>query len=337
MKVQCCCGSVILKTSLKKHILTKKHVKLLQSVSKSIEPEIVDSDIGIFFTKSVKKFNDMHNKKRELILENILNDGFIDCFPDERWLVLKTNFIKATKNISDGIDYDMINVELKAGRVNNYDFNMVFRRSNRILKTVKCEFKYGTKTLCTYPQFLSMYVKNSLFNVFNSDTESYIHFWYNNYLTEFMTLIRVKSVISFTDYYKHINTTNYSNEFFSSIHQAIKKSSDREKRAITNLVNKSIMAYLTKYGTKENLNCGQIQSKIKKQIDKTFIFCLNGEFFTENYCSEFMLDFSSIVIKNNNTLVFNTQSSMKIEFLLRWKNYAGCSGPAWQIGLKKMK
>ena len=40
-------------------------------------------------------------------------------------------------------------------------------------------------------------------------------------------------------------------------------------------------------------------------------------------------------IKNDNTIVMNTETSTKIFLLLRWRNHKGILNPAWQISLKR--
>jgi hypothetical protein len=42
-------------------------------------------------------------------------------------------------------------------------------------------------------------------------------------------------------------------------------------------------------------------------------------------------------IKNNNTIVLNTESNKTVNMLLRWKNRIGILNPAWQISLKLLK
>lgn len=80
-----------------------------------------------------------------------------------------------------------------------------------------------------------------------------------------------------------------------------------------------------------------IQSKLLKQSDKIFLFCKDGEFRHSTLSIDSLtLDNSNMYIKNTNTVVIPTMDNrFKIEALLRWKNYKGCAGPAWQIALRE--
>jgi len=88
--------------------------------------------------------------------------------------------------------------------------------------------------------------------------------------------------------------------------------------------------------TIEDIDFENIKNRFKQQQTKTFMFVRNGTFKLVDYSNELDIDTSIYRIKNNNTIVFNTKNGLyTMEFLLRWKNYKGCCGPAWQIALRK--
>ena len=73
---------------------------------------------------------------------------------------------------------------------------------------------------------------------------------------------------------------------------------------------------------------------LDKQKDKVFLFINEGNVYTEIIDEKIEIT-EKMKIKNNNTIVFDsTKENYSVEWLLRWKNHKGCSGPAWQISLK---
>ena len=72
-----------------------------------------------------------------------------------------------------------------------------------------------------------------------------------------------------------------------------------------------------------------------KQIDKHYIMYKDGKFYEDRIKKE-ELDVKKIEkIKNNNSIVLETNTSSKICMLLRWKNHAGILFPAWQISINR--
>lgn len=70
-----------------------------------------------------------------------------------------------------------------------------------------------------------------------------------------------------------------------------------------------------------------------KQSEKYFISCLNGIFDIEQIRKYMSLD--NLVINHTHNTIILTTPEVIFKLLLRWKNYKGCSGPAWQIGIRK--
>jgi ATP phosphoribosyltransferase regulatory subunit HisZ len=77
------------------------------------------------------------------------------------------------------------------------------------------------------------------------------------------------------------------------------------------------------------------QKLIETQKNKVFLLWDTKIFHIETI-KPYELTCSTIKnIKNNNTIVLNTESKGEIHMLLRWKNHIGVLYPAWQISLKR--
>lgn len=284
---------------------------------------------SLFYQSGKKTQNDTDNKNREYMLAMMVNaDDFHHPTEKEKWNDIKRNFLDCIKD-SISVSYDRIVLIPKAGRANNYDFIIQVEKNMFIQEQLKIEFKYGTD-IYKYPQFISIYVSNTQFQLVN---ENYIHYWYFNYFKDYLNLLKIDGNISFSEYKKNINTTTYKHHLFSVIHDKLKSKSVLKKEA-EKIVNKSIETFLNRIDLRD-INFDIIEKKLNQQQDKIFVFCKEGNF-TSQKLPEIKIDRNRFSIHRKNTLcLFDTLSNKQYKLLLRWKNYKGCSGPAWQISIKK--
>jgi hypothetical protein len=339
LKSTCECGSII--KNMTAHLKTKKHQRYLQrglppalcTRTRTTESkQMCAHDILVFFKKSTRAENDIVNKLRESILIDVINrPSLIDTFKStsyyNQWNMVQTNF-RDILTTSIPISHTCV-VKKMAGRSHNYDFLIQYYNEANVTHTkkVKCEFKYGT-SIFSYPQMASIYIKNNTFNMVKSGP-SYIEYWYTHYLDDFISELNVTKP-PFDEYLKTINSTTYKTDLQNALYTIYKSSDTRLQRRLHRIVDRSITAYLQQL-TCHSLHFKDIEKLIQLQMDKLFVFCENGHFRAERLCN--ITTTSSTIRFSHNSIVIDV-GTFVISALLRWKNYKGCAGPAWQIGIK---
>ena len=291
----------------------------------------------LFQQKGEKRLNDRDNKLREHIIENIINDKlYYKTFPNEQTLYnnLSVQLKKSLSSLCD-MKHDTMKLEVMAGRQHNFDFNLRFHKRDKIIKTIKLEFKYGASTSLKCPQFYSKDVKGlPLFNNTN-----YIRYFYNH-LDEFInsfpitvsTTLKSNRPKTFDEYRKIVNDTSYKHPFQQTIYRFNKTYTDNNMKH-KRFVDKHIGEYLNNQKI-ENVLFDSIRKLLQKQDDKVYLLYRNGMFYTENIGSVSIQN-TKMSVKNNNTLIFASNNEYDLSFLLRWKNHKGVALPAWQIKLLK--
>lgn len=324
------CQRTYSKSYYKKHLQSKKHIRNSsegiprQKTTYTIPPQ----DIRLFFHRSVRTANDRTNKIREDILCNILDKDFLKQYSDtkfyEDWLLVYRNFLKSVSILYHGL-YDKIYVSKKAGRGYNYDFEISFLYGGKTVYKGKLEFKYGT-SLFNYPQFISIYTESSKKMIH----ESFAEFWYKNFIDEYIQVGNLPRKPRIETYMRLINNTSYCHPFFQKTRGVLKKNNNISS-CMKQVANKAIKMYIQKYAN--NLDMSSLQNIFLSQKNKIFIFCNNGEFSIESLDDYLDLSGASISTTHNSIHVKTEKTIFKL--LLRWKNYKGCCGPAWQISIRQ--
>jgi hypothetical protein len=285
------------------------------------------TDIDIFYNINEKKDNDKNNKIRESIIYSIIKNTIPEEWykEDIRWLELKVKLFDIIKNLSDNIDYDDIDIILKGGRKFNYDFEILYLSESLIINRKYIEFKYNTYMIDKYPQFLSISANKFIKSI------DYAEYFYNNYISQLAKLIDI-DIPNKKDYLKSIYSNDYSK---LPIFEKLKEnelSIMEKKKEIASL---SIKKYLTDIIELDidNMN----KTFIEKQLNKDYILYYKDKFYSDKIRKEELEIIGIEKIKNNNTLVLNTNSNTKILMLLRWKNHIGILYPAWQISIIRYK
>lgn len=315
----------------RKHPTMKIVYSILTEEDKYSYVDCSNSMIELFYNKNKREENDRFNKLRENFILKMFNTNLIDV--DPRFSKLKDQFVKIfQKNLPKKIIYDKFVLERKAGRKNNYDFLVLVQKKLFTQHSIKIEFKYG-KSIFDYPQFISIYLNNQNFKLIKNDL-SYVDYWYKYFLPKYLSCTYLEgSIPPYTEYLRSLNSTTYKTELQKKIYD-IMKNDPLTKRKLYAIVDRSIEQYLSML-TLTDIDFEIIENMIHKQIDKIFIFCESGKLTWYSF-DKFIINRNKYKINKNTLLVYSNDNKFVIKFLLRWKNYKGLSGPAWQVGIKKM-
>jgi hypothetical protein len=324
--------------SIKLKILVKCHK----------DNDIQCDDIDLFLTASTgRDRNDVNNKKREKILQLLphIYDKNYSFADDDRWKTVQSKFMETMKNIIN-IEFDALEMNQKAGRGHNFDFQADYYKNNNVVFSIaELEFKNGSDTVTArVPQHLSLQT-NSQYGIFASKTLHYHEYFYYETLPKLVSLykkhnIDLPTVPSFEEYMKLVKNTNQNcHEFF----KALRNNEDKLLNEKSCLVDESINDYLLNV-SEETIDFELIQQKLlESQGNKTYLLW-NGKNFTIDHIhkDELILNRKVEMKKNKkdliSTIVFHTKHPNKSwEFLLRWRNHKGILNPAWQIKLRCFK
>ena len=283
----------------------------------------------LFFSKCDDKGkNDKYNKLREEILANVLEDKYKTFMDDEIegkfWKLLQNQWKEVLEKISTK-EHDSIEIKQKGGRGFNYDFDVIYKKDNKVLETIKVEFKSGATMIDEIPQF------------FNADANKkflpgYAEWFYDNYVTKKEPFTKYEAP-SKEKYLKEIYKNVSKLEFFIKLKDEEKnKEFYKEKQKET--VN-SINEWLEENYKKLDLN--ELSKEfIRSQENKVFLLW-NKDIFTIDKFEKDELDVTTIVglNKQKNSIIVNSKK-IQYSMLLRWKNHLGVLKPAWQISMKRL-
>lgn len=332
--------------------------------------KINELDIELFYNRSSRDNNDIDNKKRESIIAKLTNKevNFSDFTNKEKWILLSDKLEELVNDIAKRIDikHDRYSINAKAGRGNNYDFELTFFFNNNIIEVQKLEYK-NSPSMKDYPECLSKYTKNDFV-----DDDKYHEFFYDEgYLLAELELVNSKFNTDFSilniDRQLYINECcktesnikiielieklEYSNMTVDSLipvqkERVIDKKIYKEK---SDIVDDSIKEYIKRIVNNKTFSGSSFLTKISEQKDKLFIF---WDYKNENFSIDAIdinndtsiIDITHNIIKNRgvkkswnifgnniNTIIVRLDNNTQYECLLRWKNHKGVLGPAWQI------
>jgi len=283
---------------------------------------IVPADILLFFSSAKgegRGNNDINNKKRELILKDLLFKEIpTDPEYERYWTLLKTSFEELCLKLKDSFP---TTIEHKAGRAHNHDF--LFKYSDDTLITV--EFKYGAKKISNLPQFYQISTK-SLFLPGFAET------YYDDVVSKNTLYSDLGAIPTKEDYMKEIYKTESKVSFFI-------EAKDREKdkeyyRKKQTLANDFIKEWLKKHYRILDLTLLTRLFK-EKQSDKKYILWDRDSWNIDEFKDD-DLKLEGIVGLNDagNSIIVRAKSGREFHMLLRWKNGIGILNPAWQISVR---
>lgn len=297
-----------------------------------ILPEI--EDIKHFLGAGINKsLNDESNKIREHILTcmpYIDEDYYSDSTYGVHWSNIKQKFTQVLNSLCEET-YANVSIKQMGGMKHNYDLLISFysdveRKS--IIKNVKLEFKHNNTNVSDLVQFLELYDKDCK-DKFNICNMSYAEFYYDNYLTQYISCDSELENCSIPDretYLKNVYDIKYKHAFFKLLHDN-KGRNISDKKHIANI---SICKYIEKYHNEFNFD--KIVEKIKlSQTSKVFLLwdCENFHIQT--------LDVSNLSITNIKKveklyLDLETENfEYNIRVRLNWGNSNGLANPRWKF------
>ena len=272
--------------------------------------------------KCSKSENDNANNIREQILYEICKKNITpEWLEISEWKNLNDNFLSIIKKISH-CEYTRIVIEHKGGRKFNYDFVIYYYNEEIMISEKHIEFKFNCKKIQKYPQFLAVSCKKFVKDI------GYAEYFYENYLKNVADLIKISLPLK-DDYLKYVYQINYDKlEIFQELYKKKKDIKVAKKKIVDN----SIEKYLSNV---VEIDIDTLNSTFaSKQSNKIYIMYYDGEFY-EDAINIDELTITKIEKITKNTLILQTNSTSKINMLLRWKNHAGILFPAWQISITR--
>ena len=318
--------------------ICKKYINKL-SILQNIEYNKIElsyKSINVFYNLNNRFENDENNKIRESIIGLIITKNKIiyDYNISNRW----NNFINEINNyiikLTNGFNYDEINLTHKGGRKFNYDIDLNLVYNKNIIKNFKIEFKYNISEITEAPQFVSPT------NLSKFLTNNYEEYFYDNYIKDIFTYYKFdipdkdiylkeiknnkpKCVKNIQEkYYNGCKTSSkfLDNEFDTNFYNYCKnKSNESIKNFIenTDLKYKLLEEYL-----------------LDTQKDKVYMLYKKNKFYLDYYNNDvYKIIECKKNIEYNRYECINKNGVLKI--LLRWKNGNGIAFPAFQISYYK--
>ena len=284
------------------------------------------------FNLSTRCNNDHNNKVRENIICAIINNKISNNYYkySPRWNRLKEQLNIYIKNIclnfDNNITINNIKCLHKAGRNNNYDFNIIINDTIEF----NIEFKFNVECVSKTPQFVSPMKPSQYIN----NNCSYEEYYYDNYLNiieDYGFKLPLK-----TEYLKNIHSPKpkciieLQKKYYNGCKQSSKFTGiDNDIEFYNKMIensNKSIKNYIIN----SDLNIDKLNKYLlESQKNKYYML------FKNNYIYFETVDLDNYIIKNykkeKNRYVAVTKSGVEMKILLRWKNGNGIAFPAFQI------
>jgi len=313
-------------------------------------------NINFFYKNNCRNKNDKCNKIREKIVYLIINNEIPNIYYEysTKWTFINNKIHKFINNNllnNQKINNNLLNNQtinnkdisykciLKGGRKFNYDFDLIINniKYNTEYK-YKLELKYNVDNIIDCPQFVSpMYPSSYLSN-------SYENFYYNNCISLISELYNL-SIPTYNDYIKEIHKNkpkNIMREYQIQYYKGSKGSSKftkKEKDIIIynktkEIAKKSISDFILFEETK--LDIQKLSDYlINSQKNKVYMLINKGNFtYQKMNINNYNLD-KNYCKKTKNSFIVKTNSGIKLNILLRWKNGNGIAFPAFQIKIIK--
>jgi hypothetical protein len=283
--------------------------------------------IDSFFYNYSRNSNDEKNKKREKIIEFIINNKIPkEYYNDEKWLKIKTginDFLILLKE-----NFTSLHCEYKAGLNNNYDFLIKLDQED-----FKIEFKYGKERIDQHPQFVSPSKPSAFF--FNS----YEEYFYDKYFFKIAQCLSFEIPLK-KEYLKKVNSSTFLMEYQELYYKGSKTSSrftnEETDLKFYNFCNDLSKESIINFVKNNDLNAELLSEYlINSQESKIYMLYptkMSGFLLQKIDSKDFKIE---LVTKDKNRYICHCKNGTVINVLLRWKNGNGIAWPALQISIGK--
>jgi len=316
----------------------------------SLNPQC--KDIDLFFTTNNKCDNDISNSIRENVILYIINREIpnltsytSDQNYGQKWsrVINQLNkifdeiFLEFESKYKEAYTYDVIHI---GGRKNN-DFTIrIYNLNNKQIHEIKIEFKNNSDKIEKLPEILQLYENKEYYN----DTIiPYNEFYYDNVIVKLIKDFNMPNITK-QDYLKIVNTSGNTESIkkYDFLWKLYEIRNIDEKKFDSTHVDTSINDWLS--NNKDIFKIAYLGNKIREKQTKIFIMWkFNGDINQSKFYLD-KINFSRInelkfkELKGGTKGTINTvvlsDGINEFHCLLRWKNYNGIRGTAWQIKLK---
>lgn len=314
--------------------ISKEYLVFIRTAQYSFDDEEIHlKDINYFNTNTSKKQkNDKNNKKRERIIGSIINMTTPKIFfvKSLRWFNLKKEvdlYISKLATYNNIIQIDNISCCIKAGRNNNYDFDIVI---NDIYQ-FDIEFKFNAKKIKEAPQFVSpMKLSQYL-------TNNYEEFYYDLYLVKLEEKYGM-NIPEKEEYLSKVHSPNpkclehIQDKYYKGCEQSSKFTNNKDDIEFYNYMKKISKDSISDFVSKNYINIDKLNEYLKKS-QKNKIYMLYKEkslYFEEHNESDYLIK-SCEKEPSLSRYKAKTVSGNTLKILIRWKNGNGVAFPAFQI------
>ena len=298
--------------------------------------EIIEpNDIMAFVNENSKADNDTTNKIRELIIANIFTispDYLLDPTFGTYWTDIRKKLQDALHPLSP-IPYHSISIEQKGGMKFNYDFVVHYcDTDNRVIHSVKLEFKNNTSHVKDLAQFLELYDRDCK-TVYQMFDYSYAEFYYDHFLDSYLAIDTDTDTDTIVKpdkqtYLQNIGDIKYKHPFIRQLYE--RKTNNKKQK--DQLVEESRAQFLSTYATQFNFD--KIEQKIRESLtNKHFLLWDKDNFHIQ------LLDVEKIAIvgvkpDSIHKLYFDIivdNFAYNIRVRLNWGNNNGIANPRWKL------
>ncbi len=304
----------------------------------SVEYQNLCQDIEAFNMDLIEKSqNDDMNKKREAIVEMIINNSV----PEElyqtsaKWSNMRTSVWsyveKVLAHAGISASREQIKCATKAGRGHNFDFSLTVIDIQGRRHDLKLELKFNASTISDAPQFVSPMKPSQYMG------GSYEEFFYENYLWQLTELAGIclpeKSIyLKQVHGNKPVCIKEIQDKYYAGCKSSSKFTGDADDLAFYHKANELSKESIAAFIGNNELNLIKLGEYLKvSQQGKYYMMFKNDEYHMET------VDMDEYELVNVNAepsksrYIVTTKTGRELKVLLRWKNGNGIAYPAFQI------
>jgi hypothetical protein len=292
---------------------------------------IIYNDINLFTTNTIRANNDINNKKREQLIEYIINNKIPEhYYKSSKWKNLKNEintFIKNICEIKNITCCNKIQCICKAGRGHHYDFKIEINDNIEIY----VEFKFNADCVKDIPQFVSPMKPSQYLE------SCYEEYYYDNYLKEILEEYNLP-LPKREEYLKQIHSTNPCclKEIQQKYYSGCKKSSQYLNNTndiefyekMKKISSESIATFISQNKLDDKKLTNYL---LNTQKGKYYMLYKNNKIYLQTINQDDYIITSVINEPHKYRYVAITKTGKQINILLRWKNGNGIAYPAFQI------